>query len=342
MRYGQSDYMNTYHATFKLNGEEWPFSATAVTDSSEAKVEHRTVMTGDDFRVVTMKPTGTRRSTKPGAIRVTFDLIELTWLQRLENLKEKNQAFECQLIAYDARDGIGVPLMPVTPYQTRYEAPSRVTVTPALTGGSLTGGSYAYRISAVVAGKESPLGPTILAGLDATTTGKVDMTFAAFPGPSHFRLYGRVLGLERYIGEVANPGTGTFQFSDTGAITPGGDPGGAFQKWYGSNETRWCDDPDTLVLQVGNQVIANYTLVDHNGAEIAVGAGGTPKVYTQTGEVEWTDSSRCSADQVYMKYIWEPKVAIDSIERQPIPVQSKDGKNPGFLYTANITLYEVK
>lgn len=103
---------------------------------------------------------------------------------------------------WNANGGAGI-LPPVT-----------VTPTPSTTGGTLTAGLKAYRVSALNA-KGETLASVEVTATTTGVTGSVSVAWSAVAGATSFNIYGRALGVELLIGNaVASP------FVDTGAVIP--------------------------------------------------------------------------------------------------------------------------
>lgn len=92
------------------------------------------------------------------------------------------------------------------------------TLVSANTGGSLTSGTYSYRVTAV-----SAVGDTLASTAATVTlggsisTGTVTVSWAAQENAIGYKIYGRTSGTERLITTV---GAGTTTFLDDGSLTP--------------------------------------------------------------------------------------------------------------------------
>ena len=88
-------------------------------------------------------------------------------------------------------------------------------------GGTLTAGTYSYRISAINQNGETNVGPKVLKGILATdvTAGNksIVLTIPQQDQATGYAVYGRTDGAEKLIAHVAQ---GTTTFTDTGAIVP--------------------------------------------------------------------------------------------------------------------------
>jgi hypothetical protein len=89
------------------------------------------------------------------------------------------------------------------------------------TGGSLSNGTYFYRVTAFnAAGETTASTETSIAIAGGTATQEVIVNWNRVPGALGYRIYGRATGAELYIAGVL--GEGTLTYTDTGAIAPSG------------------------------------------------------------------------------------------------------------------------
>lgn len=104
---------------------------------------------------------------------------------------------------------------------TPLTAPVNGTFTTATTGGSLSQGTFYYRVAAFdsvgtsIASLETSI--TIPAG---TNTNTATVTWGQVAGATGYKVYGRTFGTELLIVSIAS--ATTLSFTDTGAITPSG------------------------------------------------------------------------------------------------------------------------
>lgn len=101
------------------------------------------------------------------------------------------------------------------------DAPSPVTATSTPTGGSLAAATYTYLVSAVSAAGESlPSAPaTIVVSGIVQPTAAVQLSWPLVPGAIGYNIYGRVSPSVGF-GFMAQVGSATTTFNDTGAIVP--------------------------------------------------------------------------------------------------------------------------
>jgi uncharacterized membrane protein YeaQ/YmgE (transglycosylase-associated protein family) len=100
--------------------------------------------------------------------------------------------------------------------------PTNDTFTTSSTGGSLSNGTYYYRVTAITAdgGETQASTETHLAITGGTSTQTVTVKWLQVPGASGYRIYGRSTGAEQYIAGVV--GEATLSYTDTGSISPSG------------------------------------------------------------------------------------------------------------------------
>lgn len=84
-------------------------------------------------------------------------------------------------------------------------------------GGTLTAGTYYYRVSATVGGIEGMACAELSGTVASGTTGSVALTWAAVSGATAYKIYGRTTGAEQLL--TSQAGT---SYTDTGAATPSG------------------------------------------------------------------------------------------------------------------------
>lgn len=100
------------------------------------------------------------------------------------------------------------------------DTPSGVNATVTETGGSLTTGSYSYRVSALGKLGETVASTAVSASVNTgITEAKITVTWSAVPGAVGYRIYGRSSGSEELI---ASTNAGVVSYVDTGSITPDG------------------------------------------------------------------------------------------------------------------------
>lgn len=106
-----------------------------------------------------------------------------------------------------------------TSLQAGISAPAAPSLTTATTGGTLAAGSYNYRVTALNAYGETLPSPEAASNITTTgTTSTVTISWAAVPGASSYKVYGRTPGGELYMATV-NSGT---TYTDTGSVVPAG------------------------------------------------------------------------------------------------------------------------
>lgn len=367
-RVGPESLSGAYLAQFVIDGERWPFAGTAVMLEQSTKPAYKDLADGSPFRLSMVNPVGPRRAIKRQPFQVQFESMTREWLMRLQNLAESGRAFEVQLLAFDAREFDGVRAQPVTLFYGERDSPTDVAATGSNTGGTLdTHHGYSYRVSAVFATGETVPGPRVRAPFSTvpTSTGSVALSWTPIPGASSYHVYGRMNGIERFLASVAQPGSGAAAFLDDGSLFPAGDPDPTrFTRYSVAGETRWSDVPGDLALMV-NGVEMDFALFDHNGVKVKDAATGAA-LDAANGEI-FFQSALCATDQVWISYVWEPKVVVDSIQANARPSQSR-GSNPrldqtlvgsdnpetgqpyairqgqtyGVLYSPVVTLFEIK
>ncbi len=95
-----------------------------------------------------------------------------------------------------------------------------VTVTPAITGGTLAAATYDYRVVSLNASGHSAPSTEMPGVVASGTTGSNVITWVAATGETAgYDIYGRLAGVELKIGHVAH---GVATFTDTGSVTPVG------------------------------------------------------------------------------------------------------------------------
>lgn len=365
--HGQESVLGSFYATLVVDGETWPFSATAVVDENTVNPDYRSMVDGQPFRVVTRPASGSRRAIKNAPFRVSLENIPYSYLKKLENAKESGRAIEVQLLAFDARELDGVPLISNTPFISNVDPPKGITAAFYPTGGSLdTTKYYGYRISVVIDGKETIPSPTLsvgfiesdptgqgatIASVNRTVTGRILLSWPKIAEADSYNIYGRTVNGERYLANVAQPGSGnTVSYTDSGSATPTKDPASSkYNTYYVAKETRWLDNPGDLRLRVNN-TIKDCCIYDHNGVQIKSKGRGAV-IDCANGKV-YIYPNLCATDQVWLNYIWEPKVVIDRIDRNAHPAHSvgRDRRalgntdlepTYGVLYSPTLTVFEV-
>lgn len=99
--------------------------------------------------------------------------------------------------------------------------PVNATFTTTTTGGSLTAGTYYYRVSAInTIGETLASTETSIVVPGGTSTNVVNVNWTGVVGATGYKVYGRSTGAELLIATVTGGGIATYQ--DTGAITPAG------------------------------------------------------------------------------------------------------------------------
>lgn len=110
--------------------------------------------------------------------------------------------------------------------RVRAETPAIATPTNAAfssntTGGTLSNGTYSYRVSATNdIGETLASTETSLAISGGTSTQEVVVNWTTVPDATGYRVYGRSAGTELFIAAVSGGSTSTY--TDTGTITPSG------------------------------------------------------------------------------------------------------------------------
>lgn len=103
--------------------------------------------------------------------------------------------------------------------------PGNLSLTPALTGGILQGGTqYTYGVSAMSALGETLTSTQLNITLEQTTSGSVVISWDPVPGAIGYRIYGRSTGSTGTgtvsLGLIGSVGQGIVQFVDTGRTVP--------------------------------------------------------------------------------------------------------------------------
>lgn len=93
-----------------------------------------------------------------------------------------------------------------------------ITVTDGGTGGSLSIGTYYYRVTAINATGET-LPSQVSSVVLSVGTRKATITWTAITGATSYKVYGRSTGGELYIATVTAP---TITYTDAGTVTPAG------------------------------------------------------------------------------------------------------------------------
>lgn len=99
-------------------------------------------------------------------------------------------------------------------------APPVLTVTPAITGGTLAAGTFDYRVMALNASGHSAPCAEVAGVVASGTTGSNVLTWTAPAGETAgYQVFGRTAAGELLMATIAH---GTLTFTDTGAVTPAG------------------------------------------------------------------------------------------------------------------------
>ncbi|MGI4812004.1 MAG: GDSL-type esterase/lipase family protein [Janthinobacterium lividum] len=120
--------------------------------------------------------------------------------------------------------GIQPILVTIPPAGTAAISAPVATATASTTGGTLAAGTYGYRVAAT---NDVTNGVT-LASVEVTvtttgSTGSVTLTWAAVPGATGYKVYGRTPGAELLIAIITQGGSvPTMGYVDTGAAAPAG------------------------------------------------------------------------------------------------------------------------
>lgn len=98
------------------------------------------------------------------------------------------------------------------------DPPTGLAATSATTGGSMSNGSYEYRVSAISPNGETMVtAPVTMVIGGITTTARVTLTWNLVEGAVGYRVYGRATGTAQFIAQV---GAATNTYTDTGIVTP--------------------------------------------------------------------------------------------------------------------------
>ena len=98
------------------------------------------------------------------------------------------------------------------------DAPTGLASTAATTGGSLSNGTYDYRVSAISANGETlATSPVTMVIGGVTTTARVTLTWNLVEGAIGYNVFGRIAGTPQFIAMV---GAATNTYTDTGSVTP--------------------------------------------------------------------------------------------------------------------------
>jgi PKD repeat protein len=158
--------------------------------------------------------------------------------------------------------------------------PTGLTATGASTGGTLTAGSYGYKVTAQFVVTEAALAtssPTaeIMATIANGMTGSVKLNWAAVPNAKQYRVYGRTPGGQSVYFTTANN-----SFTDTGAAGTAGTPPTTGTKWIVKNllELKECDN----CLIEGNLLEHNWNPSGGSGTAVWM------KVVNQNGDNDST------------------------------------------------------
>jgi hypothetical protein len=103
------------------------------------------------------------------------------------------------------------------------QAPASMIPTPvgvgSASGGTLAAATYAYKITAVIGSVESAPSSASTGTVTSGSTSSITVSWAAVPGATSYKVYGRTGGSFLLMNTVTAP---TVQYVDTNADTPSG------------------------------------------------------------------------------------------------------------------------
>jgi hypothetical protein len=102
---------------------------------------------------------------------------------------------------------------------SQLSTPVNAAFTTATTGGTLSAGTYYYRVVAVD-GVGTSLASAETSKVTTGSTSTVTVNWTAVPGATGYKVYGRTTGAELYMATVSLNSTTTW--TDTGSVTPSG------------------------------------------------------------------------------------------------------------------------
>jgi hypothetical protein len=167
--------------------------------------------------------------------------------------------------------------------------PTGSVATPSTTGGTLSAGTYGYRVNArVLTAQGSQANSGAAAEVQATTTGttgRVTITWNAVANATSYVVYGRTPGGQTTFWTVNAPAT---QYIDTGASGSGGSPVTTGSKWQVKN---------TFELKQ-----ARLTTIEHNVIEHSWQAGQAGPCVVFTGSQQNADGESAVLRDITFRY----------------------------------------
>lgn len=195
----------------------------------------------------------------------------------------------------DGQIDVLLPTKELNIFTDGLRAPVNSSFSTASTGGSLSNGTYYYRVSAyndqgeTLASTETSI--TISGG---TSTQTVTVNWSAVTGASGYRVYGRSTGAELFMQQIL---AGTTTWVDTGSVTPSGslptsDTSGGYATVFARQYTTTYSDYSLSVGLGGRNPLPLATGADINnttGYREFTGSSGTGTFVV--GEIIFTPSS---------------------------------------------------
>jgi len=174
-------------------------------------------------------------------------------------------------------------------------APVNSAFSTATTGGSLSNGTYYYRVTAYNAqGETLPSTETSIAIAGGTSTQTVTVNWGTVTGATGYRVYGRSTGAELFMQQIL---AGTTTWIDTGSVTPAGamptaDTSGGYATVFARQYTTTYSDYSLSVASGGRNPLPLATGADINnttGYREFTGSSGVGTFVI--GEIIFTPSS---------------------------------------------------
>lgn len=181
----------------------------------------------------------------------------------------------------DGQIDVLLPTRELGIYIDGLRAPTNSAFSTASTGGSLSNGTYYYRVSAYNSqGETLPSTETSITISGGTSTQTVTVNWSTVTGAVGYRVYGRSTGAELFMQQILS---GTTTWVDTGSVTPSGsmptsDTSGGYATVFARQYTTTYSDYSLSVASGGRNPLPLATGSDLNnttGYREFTGSSGT-------------------------------------------------------------------